>query len=78
MPNSPDVVFKFSQPSGAPARKPSASMTAALHSLSDSIEMRSLVADAQAHGRKVVVQVYHSAEGLPFLIHLKAVPQDAA
>ena len=78
MPNSPDVLFKFSQPSGAPARKPSASMTAALSNLSDSTEIRSLVADAQAHGRKVVVHVYHSAEGLPFLIHLKAVPQDAA
>ena len=78
MPNSSDVQFKFSQPSGAPARKPSASMTAALGKLSESTEMRSFVADARAHGRKVVVQVYHSAEGCPFLIHLKAVPQDAA
>jgi hypothetical protein len=73
-----DVELKFSQPSGAPARKPSASMTAALRNLSESTEMRSLVADARTHGRKVVVQVYHSAGGLPFLIHLKAVPQDAA
>ena len=78
MPSSSDVLFKFSQPSGAPARKPSASMTAALRNLSESTEMRSLVADAQAHGRKLVVQVYHSAEGRPFLIHLKAVSQDAA
>jgi hypothetical protein len=78
MPNSSDVQFKFSQPSGAPARKPSASLTAALRNLSDSTEIRSLVAEAQAHERKLVVQVYHSAEGLPFLIHLKAVPQDAA
>jgi hypothetical protein len=74
MPNSPDVLFKFSQPRGAPARKPSASMTAALHTLSEATELKSLVAEAQAHGRKVV-EVYHSAEGL---IHLKAVPQDAA
>ena len=78
MPNSSDVLFKFSQPSGAPTRKPSASMTAALRNLSESTEMRSLAADAQAHGRTVVVQVYHSADGLPFLIHLKAVPQEAA
>ncbi len=78
MPNSSDVLFKFSQPSGAPARKPSASLTAALHNLSESTELRSLVAEAHAHGRTVVVQVYHSAEGLPFLIHLKAVSQDAA
>ncbi len=78
MPDSSDVLFKFSQPSGAPVRKPSASMTAALRTLSESTEMQSLVAEAQAHGRKVVMQVYHSADGRPFLIHLKAVPQDAA
>ncbi len=78
MPNSSDVQFKFSQPSGAPARKPSTSMTAALQNLSESTELKSLVAEAQAQGRTVVVQVYHSAEGRPFLIHLKAVPQDAA
>lgn len=77
MPNSSDVQSKFSQPSGAPTKKPSASMTAALGKLGDSTEVRSLVADARAQGRKVVVQVYHSAEGLPFLIHLKAVSQDA-
>ena len=78
MSDSSDVQFRFSQPSGAPARKPSESMSAALRNLSESTEMRSLVADAQAHGRKVVVHVYHSAEGRPFLIHLKAVPQDAS
>lgn len=72
------VQFKFSQPSGAPVRKPSASMTAALRNLSESTEMRSLVTEAQAQGRMVVVQVYHLADGHPFLIHLKAVPQDAA
>jgi hypothetical protein len=78
MANDQDVLYKFSQPSGAPARMPSASMTAALRTLSESTEMQSLVAEARAHGRKVVVQVYHSAEGLPFLIHLKAVSQDVA
>ena len=78
MPDSSDVLFKFSQPSGAPARKPSASMTAALRNLSDSTEIRSLVAEAQAEGRTVVVQVYHGSDGRPFLIHLKAVSQDAA
>jgi hypothetical protein len=78
MPDNPDVQFRFSQPSGAPARKPSASMTAALRNLSESTELKSLVAEAQAQGRKLVVQVYHSSDGRPFLIHLKAVPQDAA
>ena len=73
-----DVVFKFSQPSGASARRPSASMTAALRNLSESTELQSLVAEARTQGRRMEVQVYHSAEGCPFLIHLKAVPQDAA
>ena len=73
-----DVQFKFSQPSGAPTKKPSASMTAALRNLSESTELQSLVTEAQAQGRKVVVQVYHCSDGRPFLIHLKAVPQDAA
>jgi hypothetical protein len=78
MPDNSDVQFKFSQPSGVPAKKPSASMVAALGKLSESTELRSLVAEAQAQGRKVVVQVYHGSNGRPFLIHLKAVSQDAA
>ena len=47
-----DILFKYSQPSGAPARKPSASMTAALHNLSQSTEMQSLVAEARAQGER--------------------------
>jgi CTP:molybdopterin cytidylyltransferase MocA len=53
-------------------------MTEALCQLSKSDEMQTLVGEARAHGRKVVVQVFHSAEGHPILIHLKAVAQDAA
>jgi hypothetical protein len=78
MPDNSDVQFKFSQPSGAPSRKPSASMSAALRNLSESTELKSLVAQARVQGRTVVMQVYHSADGCPFLIHLKAVSQDAA
>jgi hypothetical protein len=63
MPNSSDVLFKFCQPSGAPARRPSESMTAALRNLSEAHELRSLVAETHARGRKVVAQVYHSADG---------------
>jgi hypothetical protein len=74
----PDVLFKFSQPSGAASRKPSKGMTEALHHLTEADEMQALIAEAQAQGRKVVVQVYHSAEGHPFLIHLKAVAQEVA
>jgi hypothetical protein len=49
-----DVMFKFSRPSGAPARQPSRVMTDALQRLSESVEMQALVAEARAQGRKVV------------------------
>jgi hypothetical protein len=74
----PDVLFKYSQSSGAASRKPSKGMTEALRHLTESDEMQTLVAEARGQGRKVVVQVYHSSEGIPFLIHMKAVPQEAA
>ena len=72
-----NVEVKFSRPSGAPAPEPSKSMADALQRLSESDEMMALAAEARAHGRKVVVEVYHSAAGLPILIHLGAVPQAA-
>ncbi len=62
MSNNPDVQFRFSQPSGAPARKPSKAMADALQRLSQADEVQNLIAEAQAQGRKVVVQVYHSGE----------------
>jgi CTP:molybdopterin cytidylyltransferase MocA len=53
-------------------------MADALKRLSEADEMQTLVAEAQAHGRRVVVHVFHSAEGHPILIHLKAVAQEEA
>jgi hypothetical protein len=73
-----NVELKFSRPSGAPARQPSKAMAEALQRLSESDEMQTLVAEARAYGRKVVVHVFHSAEGHPILIHLKAVAQEEA
>ena len=73
-----NVELKFSRPSGAPARQPSKAMAEALQRLSESDEMQTLVAEARAYGRKVVVHVFHSADGHPILIHLAAVAQDAA
>jgi hypothetical protein len=46
--------------------------------LAESDEMKTLVIESQAQGRKVVMQVYHSAAGHPILIHFGAVPQEAA
>jgi hypothetical protein len=53
-------------------------MADALQRLSEADEMQCLVSEAEAQGRKLVVQVFHSAEGHPILIHLGAVPQEAA
>ena len=72
-----NVTFKFSQASGAAAPEPSECMTEALQRLSESDEMQALVAEARAHGRKVVVHVFHSSDGHPILIHLGAAPQAA-
>ena len=73
-----NVEVNFSRPSGAPAPEPSMSMTDAMQRLSESDEMQTLVAEARANGRKVVVHVFHSAEGRPILIHLAAVAQEVA
>ncbi len=53
-------------------------MTEALRLLSRSDELKSIANDAGMHGRKLVVQVFHSRTGVPFLIHLATVPRDAA
>lgn len=73
-----NIVFKFSRPSGAPTSKPSQTMTDALQQLSESAELQPLVAGARAKGRKVVIQVFQSSQGDPFLIHLAAVDQTTA
>jgi hypothetical protein len=78
MRSDPDVLFKFSQSNGTPSRKPSKAMSEALQRLTESEEMLTLIAEARAQGRNVVVQVFHSAEGLPILIHFGAVRQKAA
>lgn len=72
-----NVAFKFSLPSGAPALEPSRGMTEALRQLSRSDELKSIAGDAAMHGRKLVVQVFHSSSGVPILIHLATVPEDA-
>ena len=69
----PRVVFKFSRPAGAPSRQPSAAMTQALRQFARSDEMQAFVANARKQRRKVVVEVFHSADGHPLLIHTATV-----
>ena len=68
-----DVVLKFSRPSTASTPKPSRAMAEALQRLSEADETQNLVREARAQGRKVLVQVFHSADGCPLLIHLGVV-----
>ena len=51
---------------------------APLRTVAEADEMKSLLSDAQAKGRKVQVQVFHASAGYPILIHLQAVPQRTA
>jgi len=66
---TPGIVFKFCRPSGAPSRQPSAAMAQALRQFARSDEMREFVSNARKQRRKVVVEVFHSADGHPMLIH---------
>jgi hypothetical protein len=66
---TPGVVFKFCRPSGAPSRQPSEAMTQAMRQFAATDEMRVFVASARAQRRKVVVEVFHSSDGHPLLIH---------
>jgi len=44
-------------------------MTQALRQFAATDEMQAFVANARAQRRKVVVEVFHSADGHPMLIH---------
>ena len=66
------IVFRIRRPSNVPRRHPSKAMTQALRHLAESDEMRSFVAEARARRRNVVVEVFHSRDGHPLLIHIAA------
>jgi|GEM_PF-6446775 len=70
-----EVVFRFCRPSGAPTREPSEGLREALRRLSEADEMQQLVAGARAQQRRVVVEVFHSREGHPLLIHTAVAPR---
>ena len=69
----PEVVFRFCRPSGSPSRQPSEAMTQALRQFAATDEMQVFIASAKAQQRKVVVEVFHSSDGHPLLIHTAAV-----
>ena len=71
---TPAVQFRFCRPSGSPTRKPSAAMTEALRRLSQAEEMQPLMEKAKAAGREVVIEVFHSKDGQPLLIHTALTP----
>ena len=75
---TPAVQFKFRRPSGAPTHAPSAAMQDALRRLSQAEEMQPLLKKAQAAGREVVIEVFHSKDGQPLLIHTAAVAKRRA
>jgi len=66
------IVFRFRRPSSVPRRQPSEAMRKALRCLAESDEMQPFVADARAQRRNVVVEVFHSSDGHPLLIHIAA------
>jgi hypothetical protein len=71
----PGIVFRFRRSKNAPRRGPSEKMTEALRHLAESEEMRPFVSSAYARRRDVVLEVFHSRDGHPLLIHIAAAPR---
>lgn len=69
------IIFRFRRPSSVPRRQPSEAMRKALRHLAESEEMRQFAADARARRRDIVLEVFHSHDGHPLLIHVAAVPR---
>jgi hypothetical protein len=75
---TPGIVFKFCRPSGASKNPPSRAMTEALQRLSEAEEMQGFLRKAKTQRRTVVLEVFHSSEGHPLLIHCAAVAKTRA
>jgi hypothetical protein len=72
------VVFRYRRPIGSRNRTPSAAMAQALRHLSESEEMEPLLSQARDTGREVVIEVFHSKDGQPLLIHTALRPEPTA
>jgi len=65
------VVFKFRRPSGSRQQESSAAMTEALRRLCEAAEMPSLLAQTRKSGGEVAIEIFHTRQGQPLLIHIK-------
>jgi hypothetical protein len=50
-------------------------MQAALHYLSQAREMQPLLSKARETGREVIIEVFHTKDGQPLLIHTALLPE---
>lgn len=72
----PGIVFRFRRSKDAQKRNPSRAMTEALRHIAESDEMREFTADARAQRRDIVLEVFHSRDGHPLLVHIAAAPRN--
>ena len=69
-----NVIFKFHRPSGSRQQEPSAALTDALRSLSQTPEMQPLLTKARTAGKSLAVELFQTRDGQPILIHFAKVP----
>ena len=74
----PGIFFRFRRSKNASGQSPSRAMTEALRHLAESDEMRPFVSEAHAVRRDVVLEVFHSRDGHPLLVHIAATPRRQA
>jgi hypothetical protein len=74
----PGIVFRFRRSKNTAGRQPSRALAEALRHLAESEEMQPLIDDALARRRDVVVEVFHSSDGHPLLIHTTTAPKREA
>ena len=75
--HKPGILFRFRRPSSMPKRHPSKAMTEALRHIAECDEMQPFVSSAHARRRDVVLEVFHSGDGHPLLIHIAAARREA-
>ena len=69
------ILFRFRRSKNTAGRNPSRAMTQALRCLTESDEMQPFVSEVHAERRDVVLEVFHSRDGHPLLIHIAAAPR---
>ena len=76
--HKPGIVFRYRRSKSTPGRNPSLAITQALRCLAESDEMQPFIDDARARRRDVVVEVFHSGDGHPLLVHTTTAPKREA